>query len=188
MNTSRLSHHSQHSLASNASGVSTVQLGGVDYPIGTRIGKTGNFVIGNPGANDPSRTRSMSSLGSSRGPGVSMSTVGSQKQLTKESYPTVEGGHNFEEWNWTVIRFCCLGVVICAMIVLLAAVIGIIISEKNKCQIPFNWLQGSVMYRVSVPYFNNYEPDSLNLGDLKGIKDKAAYMTYLGVQVCNYIL
>lgn len=169
---------SQYSIASSTS----MRLGGVDYPVGSRIGSSGLFVIGPP----------IEPKGNRNGLNTSMSqasTVSSKKPLTpQKTYGYVSRGYSFEDWNWSSIRFSLFIVVIAVMIGLLAATIGLSVRVKEKCVSGFEWWQGPVVYRIPVGLFMDYTTD--NNGDLSGLEYSKSYLQSLGVKtlMLSYVL
>ena len=76
--------------------------------------------------------------------------------------------YDFEEWNWPVIRFGCLGVLLAIMIGLLAAVIALAIQGQAACKLNLDWWQGSLIYHINVPEFYDY--DRNDIGDIRGVQ------------------
>ena len=172
--TSRLSYISHDSHAS------AINLGGHDYNIGTRVGKS--FIIGDPHINDPvSASQTFDDINVSKS-AISTTPSGSSKLKPRDEYPVLEKNYNFEYWNWTIIRFLCLLMLIFVMLALLACVIGFIIVGKTKCTSPFYWWHGSFTYHISVPHFSDLDDEDNEFGDFKGLQDKIPYFTYLGIQ------
>lgn len=174
LNVSRLSGLSQ------ASG-STVVLGGTQYPVGSRIGSSGMFVIADPmtdfNPRGPDSLYGSNPETSSLGTG-SLSTSFMQ---VKGAYPIRERGYGFEDWNWTVIRYICLIVVFAVMVILLAATIGLTVRHNKDCNILFEWWEGASVYRIQVPLYRDSNSDGV--GDMKGLESKISYLTYLGVNM-----
>ena len=166
---------SRQSTFSHGSLGSALTLGGKDYPIGTHIGTSGLFVIGDPNYrpanNDLLNT---SQTGFSETSQRSFAFTGAQ--------PIEQRGYDFEYWNWPVIRivFIVCGMVL--MLILLTATIILVIQEKNDCgaQASFSWWKGSSSYVVQVPAFRDSDND--NIGDLQGIINKQAYLKYMGIE------
>ena len=152
LDASRLSQHSTTSTA-------TMRLGGYQYPVGTVVGSSGKFVIGDPGSY-AKKSKSTPSVNTNQ----------SIRRLM------VSRGYDFEDWNWPVIRFSCLLILLAIMIALLAAVIGLSIQSRLNCDADFEWWQGSVMYRINVLEFR----DALHrddIGDIIGLVNTYPYLT-----------
>ncbi len=156
---SYLSHGSQGSADS-------VKLGGSNYPVGSTVGTSGLFVIGDP------------SHGSNRtsGSNQSISTTYSVRRLIDSK------GYVFEDWNWPVIRFCCLLFVVAIMVGLLAATIGLVMETQKDCILDLEWWQGGVIYRIKVnEFYDKFRKDGV--GDLDGLRERIDYLEFLGISV-----
>ena len=178
LNVSRLS-------AISGASNSTVVLGGTQYPVGTRIGSSGMFVIADPMTDfNPKGPESLYS--SQTGISHPETTSISSSQLSwmhggiKGVHPWQEKGY-FEDWNFTVIRWIVLVVVLVLMVILLAATIGLSVQHKADCNIKFEWWEGANVYRIQVPVFR--DSDSNDVGDIPGIASKVDYLTYLGIDI-----
>ena len=146
---------------SQGSNISVVTLGGIEYPVGTRIGKTGMFVIGDPTTfSQPEITSCHSSM-----PSVISSTA--------PIYHNNGMAYSFDSWNWSVIRFAIFIVICVIMLALLAAVIALAVGQQDSCVAHFEWWKGSTFYSLSVPYF--YDSDNNKIGDILGVEKKISY-------------
>ena len=162
LDVSRLSH------SGSVSSVSTVTLGGCHYPVGSTVGTSGLFVIGDPSAGSKSRSRSPHSTGTS--PSI--------------RHLIISRGYDFEDWNWPVIRFSLLVLLIAVMIGLLAATITLTIRAQNSCITQYEWWQGAVIYRIPVlEFFDGTGHDGA--GDFSGIEQKVDYIKDLDVSVVS---
>ncbi len=157
---------SQHSAGSRHS---TVTLGGVEYPIGARIGKKGQFVIG-----DPDTSRHSRSFESSL-----PSVTDSQAQIFPSMPKYRSKGYRFEQWNFNIIRFVCFLFVLAIMIALLAGVIALCLEHNRDCEAKFLWWQGSTFYALPVTKF--YDSDNDQVGDIVGVTRKEGYLEYMGI-------
>ena len=146
---------------SQGSNVSVVTLGGVEYPVGSRIGKTGMFVIGDP------TTFSQHEITSCH------SSMPSVVSSSAPFYPSKGIAYGFESWNWSAIRFALFIIICLIMLALLAAVIALAIGQQDTCVAHFEWWKGSTFYSLSVPYF--YDSDNSKIGDLLGVAKKVNY-------------
>lgn len=176
LNVSRLS------AISHGSG-STVVLGGTQYPVGTRIGSSGMFVIADPLTDfNPKGPDSIYSSQTGLSPETgSVGSLSTSFMQVRGAYPIRERGYGFEEWNWTVIRYICMVLVIALMVILVAATIGLTVRHNNDCDITFKGWEGSSVYRVQAPIF--HDSDDNDVGDLTGVGGKVDYLTYLGVNI-----
>ncbi|ELT94086.1 hypothetical protein CAPTEDRAFT_214059 [Capitella teleta] len=160
---------SQYSIGSNAS---TMRLGGVDYPVGSRIGSSGLFIIGAP--NEPKDSNS--------NPNRSMPSIaGSHGALVQKRMGYVSQGYGFEDWNWPMIRFSLFILLIALILALLATSIGLSVRQTDKCSFGFEWWQGPAVYQVPVGLFRDYGTDLY--GDLEGLDYSMPYIQQMGVKI-----
>ena len=159
---------SQYSIGSSSS-ASTMRLGGVNYPVGSRIGSSGLFVIGPPVEPKTNLNQSQTS------------NRNSQDVLVQKQLGYVSQGYTFEEWNWETIRFSLFVLIVAFMVALMAATIGLSVRQTEKCSFGFEWWEGPAVYHIPVGLFRDYGSDGY--GDLEGLDFSMSYLQQLGVKV-----
>jgi len=108
-----------------------------------------------------------------------LSQLSSHSTLVDGGCPVINKGYDFEYWSWPSIRYACLVLAFAICVALLGATIGLSVQRSFECQVVVNWWQGSVLYQVSVPTFQDFQKN--DIGDLQGINDKVTYFSYLGI-------
>ena len=109
--------------------------------------------------------------------------MSSHSTLVDGGCPVINKGYDFEYWAWPAIRYSCLVVAFAICVALLGATIGLSVQQTFECHVDVHWWQGSVLYHVSVPTFQDFQKN--DIGDLKGVNDKVTYFSYLGIGVVS---
>lgn len=88
--------------------------------------------------------------------------------------------YGFVTWNWSLIRRWCFWGVMSLTVACICIIVGYISTIANNCDPPRSWYQGSLIYQIFPPSFQ--DTDTNGLGDLKGITSRINYLEYLGVK------
>ncbi|XP_071530060.1 amino acid transporter heavy chain SLC3A2-like isoform X3 [Panulirus ornatus] len=85
-------------------------------------------------------------------------------------------------WNWERLRQTCVLLNMSILVSLLCVGVGLLIQmpRGSECNPAHSWWQGSVMYEVYVPSFQDSNADGV--GDLSGLMSKLDYIQSLGIK------
>lgn len=88
----------------------------------------------------------------------------------------------YVKWNWNRIRHSCVLLNMSVLICLLCIGIGLLIQmpQGSECNPSHMWWQGSVMYEIYVPSFQDTDNDGI--GDLTGVLNRIDYLKNIGIK------
>ncbi|XP_069950068.1 maltase A2 isoform X1 [Cherax quadricarinatus] len=88
----------------------------------------------------------------------------------------------YVNWNWARIRQSCVMLNVSVLLSLLCVGVGLLIQmpQGSECDPAHTWWQGSVMYEVYIPSFQDSNADGV--GDLPGLISKLDYIQNLGIR------
>ncbi|XP_045597412.1 oligo-1,6-glucosidase isoform X2 [Procambarus clarkii] len=88
----------------------------------------------------------------------------------------------YVNWNWGRIRQTCVLLNMSVLLSLLCVGVGLLIQmpQGSECDPAHAWWQGSVMYEIYVPSFQDSNADGV--GDLPGLISKLEYIQNLGIK------
>ncbi|XP_042869056.1 neutral and basic amino acid transport protein rBAT-like isoform X2 [Penaeus japonicus] len=88
----------------------------------------------------------------------------------------------YVKWNWNRIRHSCMLLNLSVLICLLCVGIGLLVQmpKGSECNPSHMWWQGSVMYEIYVPSFQDTDNDGV--GDLPGILNRIDYLKNIGIK------